>query len=112
MGRTPKPPITKPKARTITRPKARKTSQSKPPSLMQQIATKRDKVAQNAIDSAFNTAGKIAKAGSKTTIKKGGPRPARLKVANRSQSEARKAAMGRTAERMKPKRKPLSTKGR
>jgi hypothetical protein len=70
MGQKPKPPITK--------PKARKTSQSKPPSLVQQFATKRDKVAQNAIDSAFGAVNKINKAGSKTTIKKGGPRPTRM----------------------------------
>jgi hypothetical protein len=55
--------------------KPRKTSQPKPPSLVQQFVTKRDKVAQNAIDSAFSAVGKVNKAGSKTTIKKGGPRP-------------------------------------
>jgi hypothetical protein len=83
--------VKKPKP-TITKPKPRKTSQSKPPSLMQQFATKRDKVAQNAIDSAFNAAGRISKAGSKTTIKKGGPRPKRM------------------AQPMKPKR--MAKKGR
>jgi hypothetical protein len=58
--------------------KPKKTSQPKPQGMVQQFVTKRDKVAQNAIDSAFGAVNKINKAGSKTTIKKGGPRPTRM----------------------------------
>ncbi len=39
--------------------KPKKTSQPKPQGMVQQFVTKRDKVAQNAIDSAFGAVNKI-----------------------------------------------------
>jgi len=85
-----KPPV-KP-VKSVTRP--RKTSQPKPASLGQKFAAKRDKVAQNAIDSAFGAVNRINKEKSKTSIKKGGPRP----------------KMERMAQPMKPKR--MAKRGR